>query len=154
MILGYHQHRGVTYIATKTKLTVEEFCNKRAVSARNSFLARAKRLGIDPLLIPSRKDIQSWMESNRVGDTFLDYLSNTYIPYLTIELDHKIPVSRSGSFGLDNLGITSRFYNNSKGDMTTTEFLQLLGVVSSWEDSGKHLLLRLIRSNLMYSKRR
>ena len=71
---------------------------------------------------------------------------------MTVELDHKVPISRSGSFGLDNLGVTSRFYNNSKGDMTNIEFLQLLSTISSWDGGGKHLLLRLIRSNSMYSR--
>ena len=140
-------------MATKKKdvLSIEKFCNKRAISARNSWLKKANQLEY-PLPVPTRKEIQEWLETNISEKIyFIDYLSNKPIHYLSMELDHKIPTSKGGSFSLDNIGITSRFYNNAKGDMTEEEFRSLLNVIKDWEPSSSlGLLLRLIRSNRIF----
>jgi len=71
-----------------------------------------------------------------------------------MEVDHRIPISRKGSWAFNNLGITSRFHNNVKGQLTEQEFRQLLKLISKWEDKGEHLLKRLASSSIIFKKRR
>jgi len=47
----------------------------------------------------------------------------------SFSFDHKIPVSRSGTNTLDNLGITCKQANQAKSDLTIDEFIQLCGDV-------------------------
>lgn len=96
--------------------------------------------------IPKISEIKEWLEKQY-----------PYSCYFTEEklgrdfgVDHKIPVARGGSFMLDNLCITSMFINGAKGVMTEEEFKQLLKIISTWEDKGKSLLVRLRSSNTMF----
>jgi 5-methylcytosine-specific restriction endonuclease McrA len=41
------------------------------------------------------------------------------------EVDHKTPFARGGAHSIDNLAIACRRCNNSKGEMTASEFLAL-----------------------------
>ena len=54
---------------------------------------------------------------------------------------------------MENVEVTTRYYNNAKGKMTYEEFQGLLDLVGDWEDKGKDLLLRLIASNNRFTKR-
>lgn len=135
---------------TKRKLSDDEFISKRAASFRASSLARAKTLGVMASDVPLPIAIREWLLRQF---PLTCYLSNTIIPRDSAELDHKIPVSREGSFSLENVGVTTRYYNNAKGQMTEEEFRGLLGLLSTWEDKGKNLLLRLIASNNRFTKK-
>ena len=133
----------------KEKLTNEEWISKRASSFRASSLARAKRLGIDTSTVPTISEIKEYLKSSF---PLKCYITDTEISTLVAELDHKIPISRHGSFDISNVAITSKWYNMAKGDMTDVEFVELLSAISSWEDKGKSVISRLVRSNKIYNR--
>jgi 5-methylcytosine-specific restriction endonuclease McrA len=126
------------------------FFQYKASQARGSWRTRAKKFGLNLDEVPTRVEIQEWLEAQ---DPIRCYLSGSFISNEVMELDHKTPLSRKGSLKLSNCGITSRFYNQAKGQMTEKEFRSLLRVVNKWEDKGSALLKRLIASGRMFSKR-
>jgi hypothetical protein len=128
--------------------TDEQWTKRRASQARSSWLRRAKKLAIDTKNIPSKEEIMSILIH-----PLICYLSLSQIPKDVVELDHKNPVSRGGSFDISNIGITSRYYNQIKGDLTEKEFRSLLKIVSKWEDKGKSLFSRLLSSGNRFKKK-
>jgi hypothetical protein len=136
---------------SKKVLTDDDWISKRASSFRSSSLARAKLLGKPTSSIPMPIEIKIWL---RERFPLRCYLSDTIIPRDSAELDHKDPVVRGGSFSFENIGITTRYYNNAKGRMNEEEFRSLLNLIQSWEDKGKDLLLRLIASNNRFRRRK
>lgn len=135
----------------KKALTDEEWISKRASSFRAASLARAKALGVVVSSVPMPSEIKTWL---RDRFPLRCYISGTEIPRDSAELDHKVPVARKGGFSLDNVDVTTRFYNNAKGKMTEEEFRGLIALVSTWEDKGKDLLLRLISSNNRFKRKK
>lgn len=134
----------------KKEITEDEWLIKKARSWRASSMARAKRMGIDTSHIPTVAEYHRWLQN---ALPLRCYFTNTEIARDSVELDHKQPVSRGGDFSLLNSGITTRYYNNSKGSLTEGEFRQLLSAISEWEDKGKDLLLRLIKSNNTFRRK-
>lgn len=126
------------------------FFQYKASQARSSWRTRAKKFGLNLDDVPTRVEIQEWLEAQ---DPIRCYLSGSFISNEVMELDHKTPLSRKGSLKLSNCGITSRFYNNVKGQMTEKEFRALLKTVSKWEDKGDAIFKRLMASNHIYRKR-
>jgi 5-methylcytosine-specific restriction endonuclease McrA len=135
----------------KKEVTDEEWITKRAASFRTSSLARAKVLGISNDNVPSPSEIREWLGLQM---PFTCYLTDTLIPKGSIEIDHKIPISRGGSFNFNNLGLTTKWFNNAKGDMLEAEFRELLEVVRLWPDKGHRVLARLVASNNRFTKRK
>ena len=43
----------------------------------------------------------------------------------TYQFDHKVPYSKNGSLGLDNLGIACKKANLAKSDMSIEEFIEI-----------------------------
>jgi hypothetical protein len=129
----------------------ENFYFYKASQARGSWRSRAKKYGLPLEDVPTRAEIQAWLEAN---DPLKCYLSGTFISNDVIELDHKTPLVRNGSLKLDNVGVTTRYYNNVKGQMTEKEFRSLLKCVHSWSDKGQDLFKRLMASNRIYGRRR
>lgn len=52
----------------------------------------------------------------------------------TASVDHIYPVSRGGSFGIENLQIVHAQVNTAKGTMTTQEFVAVCREVVAWVD--------------------
>ena len=129
----------------------ENFYFWKASQARSSWRTRAKKYGLPLEDVPTRLEIQQWLEDQ---SPLKCYISGSFISNDVIELDHKTPLVRKGSLRLDNVGVTSRYYNNIKGQMTEKEFRSLLKCVSSWEDKGQELFKRLMASNKIYGRRR
>ena len=90
------------------------------------------------LLLAKIKRFQSRSECSQPFGLkeFIDKFGNNPVCYLTGEsinldagqtyhLDHKIPISRSGSSNLDNLGILTAIANRSKSAMIPNEFISL-----------------------------
>ena len=113
----------------------------KASTLASSFKKRDKNM--KPL---SRPKIKEWL------------LNQARIcPYCKIELhsenlgvDHDIPLSRGGKTTLNNLICCCRNCNTIKGDMVSNEYLELLNLVSKWEDKGKSLFGRLKASGFTY----
>jgi 5-methylcytosine-specific restriction endonuclease McrA len=58
--------------------------------------------------------------------------------------DHKLPLSRSGTWELDNLEITCYDCNRAKSNLTRDEFAQLLSLLATWPpDAAKSTIRRL-----------
>ena len=127
------------------------WANYKATQSRSGWRTRAKKYGLNLDDVPTRSEIQEWLEAQ---DPIRCYLSGSFISAEVMEIDHKIPLVRGGGLSLDNCGITSRWYNNTKGQMTEEEFKQLLKVINKWEDGGKALLQRLSNSNNIYRRKR
>lgn len=104
---------------------------------------------MDPDKVPSRIEIQEWLETQI---PFKCYLTKEPLTKARIELDHKEATSRGGTFGLLNVGVTSRHMNAAKGGMHEKEFRGLLKLISKWEDGGHTLLMRLRASNNVFRR--
>jgi len=126
------------------------FANYKASQARSGWRLRAKKYGHNLDDVPTRVEIQEWLEAQM---PLKCYISGSFISNEVVELDHKTPLVRGGSLKLNNVGVTSRYYNNVKGQMTEKEFRSLLKVVNKWEDKGEALFKRLMASNHIYRKR-
>jgi len=123
----------------------------KASQVRSGWRTRAKKYG-EPLEdVPTRPVIQLWLEEQM---PLRCYFTGSFISNEVVELDHKIPVCRGGKFSLDNVAVTTRYYNNIKGSLTEAEFRDLLKAVSAWEDKGAALFKRLMASNHIYSRGR
>lgn len=123
----------------------------KASQVRSSWRTRARKYGHPLEDVPTRIQIQEWLEKQ---DPVKCYITGSFISNEVVELDHKTPLVRGGKFALDNVGITSRYYNNVKGQMNEKEFRQLLKTVSKWEDKGAALFKRLMSSNHIYKRHR
>lgn len=123
----------------------------KAGQVRSSWRERAKKYGLNLDEVPTRPEIQKWLEDSH---PLKCYFTGGFISNEVVELDHKHPLVRGGSLRLENVGITSRWYNNIKGQMSEKEFRQLLKMVSKWEDKGEALFKRLSASNHIFSRRR
>lgn len=121
----------------------------KASQVRGSWRSRARKYGHSLDDVPTRIEIQEWLESQH---PIKCYFTGSFISNEVVELDHKTPLIRGGKFDLSNVGITSRWYNNIKGQMTEKEFRQLLKLVSKWEDGGQSLFRRLVSSNNIYKR--
>lgn len=146
------ERRGVLMAKRKSSnpLKKTNWANWKATQARSGWRTRAKKFGLNLDDVPTRAEIQEWLESQIPVKC---YISGSFISNEVVELDHKTPLSRGGSLKLNNCGVTSRYYNNVKGQMTEKEFRSLLKTVSKWEDKGDALFKRLMASNHIYRKR-
>lgn len=131
----------------KKEITDEQWIKRKASNLRSSWLKRST----DKDLVPQRVDILEWLNQNY---PFRCFYSGTPISRNVVEIDHLNPLSREGSFSLDNAVITSRYYNNAKGDLNHKEFKALLKLVEKWECKGERLFKRLISSNNIFKRRK
>lgn len=102
--------------------------------------ARARRSGDNPEEVPTAKEFEEWLNSHQ---PVVCYYTKEPVVLRDLQVDHKLPRSRGGSDKLDNLCITSSGINRAKGNMTDSEFTQLLNLIWTWEDRGDTLLKRL-----------
>ena len=132
------------------KLKRERWSFYKASNYRNSWRARCKKVNGPLEEVPTRPEIQQWIEGQ---EPYKCYISGDSLNKNTMEADHKDPLSRGGSFKLKNIGITSKRLNRLKGNMKLKEFKQLLKLTSKWEDKGESLFSRLLQSNNVYRRR-
>jgi len=133
----------------KNKDTKERWCFHKAQQYRNSWRARCKKIEGDLESVPTRPEIQEWLMKQ---EPFRCYITGEYLNKRTLQADHIQPLSRGGLFTLDNVGLTSKRFNQIKGNMTLEEFKQLLSLVSNWEDNGAELFKRLLSSTNIYRR--
>lgn len=129
------------------------FLSKKAKQLRSNWRKRAKKYNCDLSTVPETSVIFNFLK-DVVNDGKLScYLTGNLLDMKDVEFDHKISVSRGGSFNLKNVGPTSRKLNNIKGEMTDKEFKQLLKLVSKWGDKGAYIMHRLSRSNVVFGRK-
>ena len=99
------------------------------------------------------KEIEAWLltyESKIETYRSKIYLSCEYtsepVKLADIQIDHRIPISRGGSFGVENLAITSGKSNQHKSELTGAEFLQLLLLLDTFDSAAKTNVLSRLRS--------
>lgn len=127
-----------------------ETIKRKSLAFRTNCLSRAKKLGIPASSVPMPREFAEWLTLQpitikRKRAYLTCYLTGALVPIGKIEFDHRIPVSRGGSFQVFNLGVTDAKINKSKGARSEQEFKQLLDLISSWDDKGASLLSDLYR---------
>lgn len=128
---------------SRRNLKKTNFSKYRASSLRSSWLNRAKKLGVDVSTVPIIPQIEKWL-----NDQIPFTCHYTKEPLgLVFEADHLVPISRGGVFSLSNIVLTRPLLNGAKGNLTDTEFRQLLKLISKWPDKGNSLLQRLRRGH-------
>lgn len=143
-------HIGTHLKMKKNNLKSENWFRWKATCLRGSWRRRAKKFGIDLNTIPTRQEIENWLIDSY---PFKCYITGESLSKAKIELDHKVPCSRGGTFMLDNIGITSRGTNNIKGDLLLSEFKSLMKLITKWECKGERILKRLRRGNSIYVRK-
>ncbi|MEN9755855.1 MAG: endonuclease [Pseudomonadota bacterium] len=128
-----------------------QIAKKKAQNFRINCLARAKKLSISPDDVPMPNDFYLFLltyepriETYRKRQYLTCEYTGARVPITDIELDHKQPVSRNGSFKIWNLAITSKKTNQQKGQLTSMEFARLLDLLDEFDkDAKKDVLARL-----------
>lgn len=64
--------------------------------------------------------------------------------------DHITPLTRGGVSYLDNFQIICNSCNQRKGDLSGSEYEELLKVIDKWDDSGKRYILTQLRKSDYY----
>lgn len=137
--------------AKLTKLKRERWSFWKASQYRSSWRGRCKKLGGNLDDVPSRQDIEDWLDS---GIPYRCYITDEFLDKKTLQADHRDPISRGGSFKLENVGLTSKRLNQIKGEMTVPELKQLMNLVKGWDDKGDSLFRRLLAGTHIYNRRR
>lgn len=123
----------------------------KADSLISSYQRRAKKLGVKYTYLTSRAEYAKIVEEKLKGRC--EYC-DTKLNRSNLEVDHKIPISRDGSFNEDNLAYICHTCNSSKGEMTDVEFKALRKLIANWDDKGQYLLKRLRAAALVFKRRR
>jgi len=144
----------VKYEATPShhkNLKANDWFTWRARSLRSRWRARCKDVKrmdeIDD--IPIANDIRDWLV--RIHP-FRCYYSGKLIANDDVNFDHATPVSRGGSFKLNNVVPTTAKMNGLKGEMLETDFIELLQLANTWTDKGKALFALINRGKLMFQR--
>ncbi len=101
----------------------------KAKTVRNGMLRRST------LPAPMPTEIEAWLK----GQPLVCHYTGVELPVDDFSVDHKEPLERGGTNDLQNLCLTTKEMNTTKGTMTESEFKQLLSLVGGWADEGRML---------------
>ena len=141
---------------SQTELLKSQFATlakSKAATFRGHCLTRADKHGIDRVNVPMPKEIEAWLLLNYEAKIEISrkrlYLRCEYTGELVklsdIQIDHRTPISRGGSFGIEILAITSGKTNQHKGELLDSEFSQLLTLLNQFEPIAKNNVLSRLR---------
>ena len=143
-------------MANQTELLKNQFATiakQKAANFHNNCLDMADLNGIDRATVPMPKEIEAWLltcesqlEVNRKRLYLRCEYTNELAKIADIQIDHRTPISRGGSFGIENLAITSGKTNQHKSELTSDEFLELLDLLNSFDVVAKTNVLSRLRS--------
>lgn len=136
---------------TVKKKYPRNWISAKASSLRSSWKKRLTSRGIDDKVLPTLQEIKDFLENSK---PYICEYENKELSENDAGFDHDVPVSRGGSFKLDNIVICSKTHNTSKGDLTGSEYKQLLKLIRTWEDSGEKFLARLRAASLIFNRRK
>jgi 5-methylcytosine-specific restriction endonuclease McrA len=141
------------------KTQFEVIAKSKAATFRNNCLTRADKHGIDRANVPMPREIEAWLlayESRLEVSRKRLYLRCEYtyelVKIADIQIDHRAPISRGGSFGVENLAITSGKTNQHKGSLKVDEFDELLQLLDSFEPVAKTDVLTRLRRGAVIRK--
>ena len=147
---------------SQTELLKSQFAvvaKAKSANFRNNCLARADKHGIDRANVPMPKEIEAWLlayESRLEVVRKRLYLrceyTNELVKIADIQIDHRTPISRGGSFGIENLAITSGKINQRKGSLDQYEFLALMCLINTFESAAKTDVLTRLRRGAVNRK--
>jgi|GEM_PF-4061855 len=143
----------------KTKLTPTQWAHQRAERFRAKSLARARKLKLDVKDVPSRAQIEHWLLDNMKFDSdcistyafYECYITGLRVMLPDAEIDHINGVKNG--LGFDNMGVTSRDFNQVKSDMPLRDFKALMDCIALFEDAGKSVMTRLKRGNMVFVRK-
>lgn len=148
---GLYCKRCVTNCSKESRLKLKDkdFIKYKSQQFRSNWVRRARQHNVDLSEVPTSLEIAEWLKTQL---PFTCFFTGTDLGR-DFGVDHKVPIARGGSFGIENLCITNVSINGAKGVMTSDEFSALLSIVLKWEDKGEAILRRLMLSNVTYGKR-
>jgi len=122
----------------------------KASNLRASWMTRARKYeNINRDTIPTTTEIRKWLKEQH---PYKCYLTGRNLDRDKMEVDHKRPVSKGGSFTLDNVGLTDTNTNALKSDMLEEDFRSLLLCVAKWEDKGESLFSIMRRARFAWGR--
>ena len=149
-------------MASQTEFLKSQFAvvaKAKASNFRNNCLTRADKLGIDRANVPMPKEIEAWLltyESQLEVSRKRLYLrceyTNELVKIADIQIDHRTPIGRGGSFDVENLAITSGKINQRKGSLNQHEFLALMCLINTFESAAKTDVLTRLRRGAVNRK--
>ena len=128
---------------------VEDWHLWKARGMRSQWLARASKVGAVKSTVPGIAPIKKWLIKQ---EPYTCYFTGRSLNRDSMQLDHLTPVSRGGGFNLTNVATTSKDMNLLKADILAEDFIQLLDLVSDWEDKGNALFKMMRGSRSMWRK--
>jgi 5-methylcytosine-specific restriction endonuclease McrA len=150
-------------MTSQTELLKSQFAvvaKAKAANFRNNCLGRVDKLGIDRANVPMPIDFYNWLltyeekiEVIRKQLCLKCEYTGELIKLKDIQIDHRTPISRGGSFGVENLAITSGKTNQYKGELVESEFLELLGLLNKFDAIAKNSVLSRLRSGGVYFRK-
>ena len=109
-----------------------------------------KRGGISPDEVAL---VRTWLTNEMSSkENFYCVYCATILDFVSVSVDHDVPVSRSGKNNVENMVLCCKWCNKAKGSMTGEEFRRLMMTIGEFEDEGKTVLRRLVASGNMYRR--
>jgi 5-methylcytosine-specific restriction endonuclease McrA len=119
-------------------MTDARWLRSRVRSMRTGTKRRLAKLGL-AIELPSIDTLHAWASAEaRVCAYCKSALTRSNTSF-----DHALPLSRGGDTAPANLRLACKPCNNAKGTMTDGEFAALRGLVTTWPDGGKSVMVRL-----------
>ena len=149
-------------MTTQADLLKSQFAiiaKSKAANFRSNCLARADKNSIDRANVPMPREFEAWLltyesqiETHKKRLCLRCEYTGELVKIADIQIDHKTPISRGGSFGIENMAITTAQNNQRKGSLTAGEFLELLGLVNRWQPAAKNDVLSRLRRGVVNRK--
>ena len=125
------------------------FTQWKATTLRSGFLSRAKKLGVDIASVPTRVEIEMFIDGKDVCFYCKKLLTDE-----DISVDHAQPVSRGGDFGIDNLRVCCKGCNGAKNSMNEQEYIALLKLLEGFDEVTKRSVLARLRAGASFMTRK
>lgn len=131
-------------------MALEDQIKKRSFTIKNNWSFRSKKYNKRDE-VPTRQEIEDWLRSFK---EFRCAWTGELIENLEFQVDHNIPISRDGTFRLDNCLIMTKKSNMIKGSLTLEELNMLKESLKDWPDKGEAVFQRLYQSSSAYKNGR
>lgn len=91
------------------------------------------------------EDLRAWLWP-QVEAGMVDAYTGRRLTLQTVTFDHKTPVSRGGSLGLENIALCSEIENRGKADLTEEEWRFLKSAIEQMPESAQSSIYRRLRT--------
>lgn len=126
-------------------------CAKQAFSNQQARAVKKTGFGLPFTSI----DLAAWLDAQRVGASAWQCQYCQSILVLSgAEIDHRRPISRGGSFSIQNLCIACKLCNQTKGELTDIEFVQITTFLRNLDYGAEQHVLKCLRTAAMGARMR